>query len=318
MKPILADLIISRIQKKYFKGIPANSFEKVAKEVDMLLENGVRYRNEIRYSDQYANSFFDIYYGSEEITLPRPTIVLLHGGGFFMGSRVSGDPLANIQVAAGMTNGYLAKAGFNIVVPDYCLAPKYRYPDQLFQVNELFTFLLAHGAEYHLDTQNIVLMGGSAGAVFTAQYGVILSNPDYAARMGITPAIGMDWLKGVIIDGAPMNPARMNWATATMFRTWLNISNLKTSRQAQEIHAALWVNGSYPPAFLTAGNDGCYAEDARELHAALIKNGVDSTLFIVDIKDQKEPHGYLNKFQTDPFAKEGLDRLLAFAKRRTS
>ena len=137
MKPILADLIISRIYKKHFKGIPANSFEKVAKEVDMLLENGVRYRNEISYSDRYANSFFDIYYGSEDITLPRPTIVLLHGGGFFMGSRVSGDPLANIQVAAGMTNGYLAKAGFNIVAPDYCLSPKYRYPDQLVQLNEL-------------------------------------------------------------------------------------------------------------------------------------------------------------------------------------
>jgi len=318
MKPILWDFIIRKLQKAYFKEIPANSFQDNEKRVDVVFENGVRFKNGICYSQKYPNSFMDIYYGSEELSEKRPTIIYLHGGGFFMGNRKSGDPLVDADAVNGELIVEIAANGFNVITPDYCLAPEYRYPNQIFQVNGLFAFLFEHGAEYHLDCENVILMGGSAGAVLTAQYGVIASNPTYANSIDITPAITTKYLKGVIIDGAPMNTKIMDWKTGAMFRTWLNTCNLKTSEQSKQIHTAAWVDDKYPPAFLTAGNDGCFPEHISELHESLIKHHVESTLYVVDIQKEREPHGYLNKFQTDPYAKEGFDRLVAFAKERTA
>lgn len=160
-------------------------------------------------------------------------------------------------------------------------------------------------------------MGSSAGAVLTAQYGLIASNSTYADYIGITPAVTTKQLKGVIIDGAPMNMKLVDRNTGAMFKTWLKTCNLKKSEKSKQIHTARWVDDKYPPAFLTAGNDGCFPEHVTELHEALVKNHVESILYIVDVQKEKEPHGYLNKIQTDPYAKEGFDRLVSFAKERT-
>lgn len=317
MKALISELLIRNLQKKYFKEMPANSFERTAASMDMVLESGVRFRSEIQYSGKYPNSFFDINYGAEENTTSLPTYINLHGGGFFMGSRATGDPLANAKAIGGTMMPDIAKNSFNVVVADYCLAPKYRYPAQLHQVNELLLFLKEHGSEYGLNGENIILMGDSAGAVFTAMYGVVISNPAYAKQLGITPSVTQKEVRGLIIDGAPTITEVMNWQTAAMYRVWTGTRNMKNSKPVKEIRVSHWINQNYPPSFFTAGNEGCWPEDATENYEAAKRAGAETYLYIPDIAKGKEGHGYLNGYQTDPLAKEGVDRLIAFAKEKT-
>ncbi|MBB6637193.1 alpha/beta hydrolase [Cohnella thailandensis] len=318
-----SDIACLWLQKKWFKGMPANSYHSVAEQVDTVLDNGVRYRNEIQYSAEYPNSYLDIYYAAEDLSIKRPTMLFLHGGGWIFGGRASGDPLAGTNGDIGSLLREIASHGFNVVSIDYCLAPEWRYPKQYFQLNDAIAFLVERSREYHLDMDNVVLMGGSAGAVMTAQYGLMVSNPDYAAMMGIRPAIRREAVKALLIDGAPMNTALMKTAPMDQFgklllRTWFGTNDLTTSEPSKQIHAARWVDERYPPCFLTAGNSFCFPKHAEELEKVLDAKGIEHDSYYVDSREARAMHGYIVHFATDSNAGKGLERMLAFAQRMTA
>ena len=61
----------------------------------------------------------------------------------------------------------------------------------------------------HINMDDIVLMGSSAGAIMTAQYGTVLSNPEYAALLDIEPALNPEQVAAVVIDDAPIDYRNM-------------------------------------------------------------------------------------------------------------
>lgn len=319
MKPFISDIVIRSFQKKFYEayGGQPNTMEPLAVSEEKHLECGVVIRNEVQFSQKYPNSFADIYYPDDNFDEKKPTIVYLHGGGWFMGGRTCGDPLASAGGGIAKQNIMLAQQGFTVVSMDYCLSPKYRYPTQLLQINEGLGYFKEHAECYHLDMDNVVMMGGSAGAVMSAIMGAAFSNPDYAKHLGITPALELSSIKGLCIDGAPMDTQKLNWATITMFRSWYG-KHSRTCKAAKEIHVCDWVTEKFPKAFLTAGNDGCFPEHVQELGDALKAKGVEIDEFYIDPKESKQGHGYMGAWETDPFAKMGMEHQLSFIKRVTA
>lgn len=97
------------------------------------------------------------------------------------------------------------EAGYNVVAPGYALAPQNPYPVPTVQLSQAVEFLKEHGAEYGIDMNRLVIEGGSAGGYIAAQYALIQSNPDYAARTGIEQTIDPDALQAVVLDSAPLD-----------------------------------------------------------------------------------------------------------------
>lgn len=319
MKPFISDIIIRGLQNKFYDahGGEPNTMEPLAASEERLLDSGVVIRNEVQFSRNYPNSFADIYYPNSSFDIKYPTIIYLHGGGWFMGSRTGGDPLASAGGGIAKQNIMLAQQGFTVVSMDYCLSPEYRYPAQIIQINEGLEYFKKHAEQYHLDMENVVLMGGSAGAVMVAILGAVYSNPEYAKRLGINPSMELDAIKGLCIDGAPMNTKILNWATVTMFRSWYG-RHSRTCKAAKEIHVCDWVTEKFPKTFLTAGNDGCFPEHVQELGNALKAKGVEVDDYYIDPNDSKQGHGYMGAWETDPYAKEGMDHQIAFIRRVTA
>lgn len=83
-----------------------------------------------------------------------PGVVVIHGGAWR-----SGSPRDNEAF-----NRYLAAQGYTVVAIAYRLAPTYRFPTQLEDVQTALRFLQKHAAEYEIDASRLVLMGRSAGA----------------------------------------------------------------------------------------------------------------------------------------------------------
>ena len=110
----------------------------------------------------------DVYRPKGAGTLP--TILNVHGGGWVSGSK----------------DGYrrycltLARQGFAVVNMNYYLAPRRRFPAQLGQINQAMHWIEKNAANYGLDTNNLFIVGDSAGAQLVSQYATILTNPDYA------------------------------------------------------------------------------------------------------------------------------------------
>jgi len=85
---------------------------------------------------------------------PFPAAILVHGGGFDEGSRSTNvRPLFEP----------LASAGFAWFSIDYRMAPEFRFPQAIADVNTAIRWLKANAATYHVDASKIAIIGESAG-----------------------------------------------------------------------------------------------------------------------------------------------------------
>ncbi|MCU1260166.1 MAG: Alpha/beta hydrolase fold-3 domain protein, partial [Bryobacterales bacterium] len=99
---------------------------------------------------------------------PFPAAILIHGGGFDGGSKSTlvrplFDPLAN--------------AGFAWFSIDYRLAPEFKFPQAIEDVNSAIRWVKANAATYHVDVSKIAIIGESAGG-FLVNYAGTHETPD--------------------------------------------------------------------------------------------------------------------------------------------
>ena len=125
--------------------------------------------DDISYGPCGEWNLLDIYH-KKDITACQPTIVNIHGGGWVYGNK-------EIYQFYCMS---LAQRGFTVVNFNYRLAPENKYPAALEDINSVFCFLKEHGKEYYVDTENLLVVGDSAGGQLASHYLTILTNPEFA------------------------------------------------------------------------------------------------------------------------------------------
>jgi acetyl esterase len=97
-----------------------------------------------------------------------PAAILVHGGGFDEGSKSTNvrplfEPLTN--------------AGFAWFSIDYRMAPEFRFPQAIEDLNNAIRWVKANAAKYHVDVSKIVIIGESAGG-FLVNYAGTHETPD--------------------------------------------------------------------------------------------------------------------------------------------
>ena len=66
-------------------------YEPLGEPMEDLKDNGQYVITEIKYSENYPNSYLDITYPNKDRDASNPTLIYFHGGGFFGGSKSVGD-----------------------------------------------------------------------------------------------------------------------------------------------------------------------------------------------------------------------------------
>jgi acetyl esterase/lipase len=84
----------------------------------------------------------------------RPCIVVVHGGSWRGGNSQQLPEL----------NSELARQGFQVASVNYRLAPKYKNPAPIEDIDAAIKYLKNHSRELKIDTNNFILLGRSAGA----------------------------------------------------------------------------------------------------------------------------------------------------------
>ncbi|WP_165981028.1 alpha/beta hydrolase [Macrococcus lamae] len=123
---------------------------------------------DITYKD---NQQLDIYY-PENIMDRYAVIINVHGGGWVYGDR---EVYRNYCMT-------LASMGFAVINYDYRLAPKYKYPAALEDLNDVLHFIKQHADCLKLDLTKLYGIGDSAGAQLLSQYTVMMTNTSYASK----------------------------------------------------------------------------------------------------------------------------------------
>lgn len=211
---------IGVIQKMMYKKAPVNTYSPLHNPTKGMTESGLYKITERKYGTKYPNSYLDITYPSKNVEEKHPTLFYFHGGGFFGGSKNMGDPMAATEATALLDD--LCAAGFTIVNVDYALVPDYHFPVPLIQANQAFAWAQKHADEYHLDMENVIVMGSSAGAIMASQIGSVITNKDYANLIGVTPSLSPKQLKGVVIDDAPLDYDRFPFACKLLVGNYIN------------------------------------------------------------------------------------------------
>ena len=118
-----------------------------------------------------------------------PVVVLVHGGGWFIGDNRS----AGLYSSVGQ---FLASQGVGVVLPNYRLWPAVKHPEHAKDVARAVAWTRAHIGKYGGDAQRLFLMGHSAGAHLVA---LLATDESYlqAEHMKTTDIKGIVAVSGV-------------------------------------------------------------------------------------------------------------------------
>lgn len=298
-----------------YKGHKPNEWEPWKESKKTIYENGLICYNDIRYGNSFPNSFFDIWYPDDKKE-KKPVVVYFHGGGFIFGDKTSGDPLSvnNGDVSKLLE---IVKSGYILVNANYALAPKYRFPVQILQIDELFKYLLTHDEELNIDMNHVCLAGSSAGAIMTEIYATCVCNQDYAQRFDLNPIMSSDKLKVLAIDEAALDASTFNKNMYAMLGCVSGTRKNSPDSDIAIINAKKYITDKYIPTWINASNEGGengpFAVEAKGVKAKLDAIGCPCTM--IYFPDENLPHGYMDQLSTNEFAKQAFNSMMTFIKK---
>lgn len=270
------------------------------------------------YITDDPDAYLDTFYPSSITDTSKllPTIVWVHGGGWVSGDKDNVDPYAQI----------LASHGYTTVSVNYTIAPEKTYPTPLLQLNEALTYVTDRANELHIDKNQIILAGDSAGSQIVAQMATLITNPTYANTVDIPPTLNKNQLVGMILNcGAydlSLADADSSDAGAKLLHVFLwsysgekNYADDPALKYASVIN---YVTKNFPPSFITAGNaDPLLAQSTTFAKKLQSLDVTTSTLFYPGNYSPALQHEY--QFELDTKAgKKALDQILTFIHARTT
>lgn len=267
---------------------------------------------DITYSHGYPNSKLDIITPetvNENSKLP--IIFWMHGGGFVAGDKQYKNSLLS----------KIAEQGYVVVNVNYALAPNYKYPTPLKQMDAAVKFMKDNQHDFPIDFDQVILGGDSAGAQLMSQYTAMQTNDKLREEMGFQQQFTPEQLKGAIFFGGFYN---MQTVRATEFpriqmfmRSYTGSANWETDfKNISQMSTIQQVTKQFPPTYLSVGDgDPFYSQNESFIRKLKSKHVPTTTLFY----DGTHHLHHQYQFHLEkPESKENMKRVLLFLSRNTS
>ena len=234
-----------------------------------------------RYMDlsygPYAENVLDVYCpkGTEKAL---PTIVSIHGGGWFYGDKQ-------------LYSHYcmrLAQRGFTVVNFTYRLAPEYQYPAPVEDSCQVLRWMQENAEKYFIDLNNVFMLGDSAGGQLCHQVLTILTNPKYASLFSFDIPENFKVNACALNCGCyfmPFSRLLSPKRCGVIFRAYIPEDYVPLLKQ---LKAEKFATKDFPPAFVMSAANDYLKFMAKPMYRLLRRRGVETELHIYGSKDQKE------------------------------
>jgi acetyl esterase/lipase len=207
----------------------------------------------------------------EPLTVPKPTLLYIHGGGWVNGKK-GNTTLAPLP--------YLAR-GMNTVNIDYRLAEDALAPAAVEDCRCAFRWIYRHAKEYGFDTSKIVVAGESAGGHLALITAMLDANAGFdnecPAQEGDVPlkAAAIVSYSGPTDVGDLLEGPHPSWFALAWFGSLPNRTEL-----ARRVSPVTYVRPGLPPIIQAHGDHDPYVpyEQVLRLHQALDHAGVPNQL----------------------------------------
>jgi acetyl esterase/lipase len=239
-----------------------------------------------------------------------PVIVWIHGGGFIGGKKEN-------TRAYGMT---LASHGYMVANINFDLAPRQKYPGQIIQVNQALEYLRKNSMEHGGDINRLFLGSNSAGSQIASELAALISDKEFAASIGIQPAIAREQLKGLLLYDGFYNIKALRKISSPVVNLYLwsytGQRDYESYNRISELSAVEHITPEYPSVFLTVGDADPLEPQSLELKDVLEKNGVEVEAVLFTDTGAGLGHDYMMDLDTEA-AQGTLDRAVDFLQRHS-
>lgn len=194
----------------------------------------------LSYGEHGAFNLLDVYRPKNEAAR-LPVIVSVHGGGFVYGTK-------EVYQFYCMN---LARKGYAVVNFNYRLAPKCKFPTPIEDTNAVMHWIVSNSEKYGLDTNNVMMVGDSAGAQILCQYATCVTNSTYAKIMELE--IPDFKLCAVSLNCGLYDMSRADAKLKVLMEAYLTTH---PERYGEKLKYLDYIDGNYPPTYLlSAGGD---------------------------------------------------------------
>lgn len=203
---------------------------------------------DIPYGSQSPRQCFDLYL-PEEGDGPFPLLVHIHGGGFAFGDKRD-DHMDAYLVGV--------KRGYAVASIEYRMSGEATFPAAVLDCREAIRYLKAHGAEYKIDSEKIIVIGGSAGGNLAAMLGMNVPNGRFPGEEGRTEYLCQPNVR-VCID--QFGPVRFETMRRQAVANGVSQVSADPDRMPESKYLGVSVDKASPE-LLAAAYPGTYAGEA--------------------------------------------------------
>ena len=245
---------------------------------------------DVAYGDDGVDTTMDVF-TPKSATGPLPTVVWIHGGAWISGSKENVDPYMRI----------LAAEGYTTIALNYTLGPEGFYPTAVNQINTALGYINDHAADLNVDPAQIVLAGDSAGSQLASQMATIITSPDYAEIMSVTPALSSDQVIATVLNCGVYDLAALaaldgivGWGLKSSMWAYSGTRTWAEDASGATMSTIDWVTEDFPTTYISGGNgDGLTWLQSIPMSKRLAELGVDvTTQFWPAAHEPALPHEY--------------------------
>ncbi|WP_251518851.1 MULTISPECIES: alpha/beta hydrolase [Staphylococcus] len=305
-------LIVAAVIGLFLKQHFDREHAKGVKEKVQINNRNVKAFTNITYSQGVPNSKLDILTPTElDENNKLPVIFWMHGGGYIAGDKQYKNPLLS----------KIAEQGYIVVNINYALAPDYKYPTQLNQIDRAVRFIKSNKHELPIDFDQVVFGGDSAGAQLSSQYTAIQTNKSLRNKMNFKQQFKPDQIKSVILFGGFYD---MKTVKATEFpriqrfmESYTGVRDWERQfKYISEMSTINQVTKDYPPTFLSVGDADPFYSQNTAFYKKLKSKDVPVDKLFYDgshhLKHQYQFHMEL------PESQQNMKDVLKFLSRNTN
>ena len=242
------------------------------RDAGLTIPEDIEYVRDIPYGDNLKCQTLDICFpkknglavgNGDALGRRLPVIVSVHGGGYVYGN----TKVYQFYCAS------LAERGFAVVNYNYRLAPKYKFPAPLEDLDLVLHWMASKDCydKYPVDVQNVFIVGDSAGGQIASQYGAIYSNEEYRKLFGFK-------LPDIKLKGLGINCGSMDFKTSVekegnhgFLRDYIGKNPIQFGDM---LDVNKYVTSSYPPTHIMSSKGDFMLPFAEPIYDFLKGKGV--------------------------------------------
>ncbi len=215
---------------------------------------------DLYYGDDHDWQVLDLNLPKERDESPLPVVVSFHGGAWVYGDK----EVYKFYCAS------LAKRGFAVVNFTYRLAPEFKFPASLVDMNLVMKWIHENATIYNLDVKNIYAVGDSAGAHMLSLHCAVCTNREYADKIGV-PYEHKYLPKAVALNCGKYDMSKLDSENLNekIMKDFLGEEGIE--KRTELVNVLSWITKDFPPAYIMTCNEDFLRDQAPLMAARLIE-----------------------------------------------